>query len=273
MHAFANTPSVLLTLAFLIIAGGIGFVVWYELAQSMRNTVAWMRNQSRPLFSFSLHTRLVISTTVLLISFGTLCIWGIEHTHSLRHITGAHGVLDSFFMAISLRGAGFSVVDLSQVAHATWMILVALMVIGASPGSTGSGIKTTTFAIFCTAIGAIVQNRDDIEISGRTIPTDQMYTVVAIVAITLGWVVVGTFVLLVLEPNAPFLAAFVEMVSAFSTCGVTLGLTPTLHVSSKILLMLSMIVGRIGMLSLVLSLRSGKQKHLYRYPEERVLLG
>ena len=273
MYAFSSNASVLLPLSFLIIAGGIGFIVWYELAQSLRNTWAWLRNQACPLFSFSLHTRIVLSTSLLLVTFGTLCIWGIEYGHAMKNMEGTYGMLNSFFMAVSMRGAGFSVIDFSQVGNATWLLLLGLMFIGASPGSTGSGIKTTTFALFCAAVGAISQNRDAIEIGGRTIPNDQIYKVIAIIAIALAWIVMGTFAVLILEPTAPFLHVLIEVVSAFSTCGITVGLTPSLCISSKIMLMLSMIVGRIGMLALVLSLRSGKQKHLYRYPEERVLLG
>ncbi|MGD1997650.1 MAG: potassium transporter TrkG [Candidatus Dependentiae bacterium] len=273
MHAFSSSPGVLFPLAFLIIAGGIGFIVWYELAHSLRNTWAWLRNQACPLFSFSLHTRIVLSTSVMLVAFGTLCIWGIEHLHAMKDMSGPQGMLNSFFMAVSMRGAGFGIIDFSQVANATWLLLIGLMIIGASPGSTGSGIKTTTFALFCAAIGAISQNRDSIEMGGRTIPNDQMYKVIAIIAIALAWITIGTFTLLLLEPTIPFLHILIEVVSAFSTCGITIGITPALCISSKIMLMLSMVAGRIGMLALVLSLRSSKQKHLYRYPEERVLLG
>ena len=272
MKLFTNNPVVLLTLSFLVIAGGIGFIVWYEMARSVRSALASMRKQAAPLFNYSLHTKLAVATTLLLIVFGTLCIWGIEQNHALGSVRGGYSILNAFFMAVSMRSAGFMVMGVSSLHNATILVLLALMFIGGSPGSTASGIKTTTFALFCATISAIIQNRDAVEINGRTIPTDQMYQVIAIMVIALSWMIGTTFVLLLLHPTAPFLHVCVEVVSAFATCGVSMGLTAQLTVVSKALIMLTMIVGRIGLLTLVLALRKTGQKHLYRYPEERVLL-
>lgn len=273
MVTFSNNIAVLSTLSFLVVAGGIGFLVWYEVAHSIRNFFLWVRNKACPLFSFSLHTRLALMMSTLLIVLGTLCIWGIEHHNSLAHTTGGYSWLNALFLSISVRSAGFMVCDLTTMSNATILILLALMMIGASPGSTGSGIKTTTFALFCASVGAIIQNRDAVEISGRTIPNDQMQKVVGVFTVALSWVVLTTLALLLLEPQLPFLSVLVEAVSAFSTCGISMGVTPQLCLLSKIVLMATMMIGRIGLLTLVLSLRKSTQKHLYRYPEERVLLG
>lgn len=273
MVTFSNNGAVLGTLAGLVVAGGIGFLVWYEVAHSIKNFFLWVRNKACPLFSFSLHTRLALLTTTLLIVLGTLCIWGIEHHNSLAHVDGAYSWLNALFLSISMRSAGFMVCDMTTMSNATILILLALMMIGASPGSTGSGIKTTTFALFCASVRAIIQNRDAVEISGRTIPNDQMQKVIGVFTVALSWVVLTTLILLLLEPQCSFISILVEAVSAFSTCGITMGLTPQLCLISKILLMMTMMVGRIGLLTLVLSLRKDTQKHLYRYPEERVLLG
>jgi len=273
MTPFTSSPTVLLTLAALILCGGIGFLVWYELARSIKHLIATIRRQARPLFSFSLHTRLTIATSVMLIVFGTVFIWGIERNHSLHHLTCGHGLLNSFFLSVSMRTAGFSVIKFTQATHATILLLLALMFIGASPGSTGSGIKTTTFALFTVTIKSILQNRDAVEVGGRTIPNEQIYKCVAVIIIALSWVVLATFLLLLFQPTAPFLHILVEVISAFSTCGITMGITPQLSIASKIIIMITMIVGRIGLLTLVLALKRTKQKHLYRYPEERVLLG
>jgi trk system potassium uptake protein TrkH len=273
MTAMSGNIYVLGILSALVFAGGIGFIVWYELAYSFKHMYLWLRNKACPLFTFSLHTKIALLTSLLLISLGTLCIWGIEHGNSLHHLGGFKGFVNALFLSISMRSAGFIVTDISTMAPATILVMMALMIIGASPGSTGSGIKTTNFALFCASVRSIISNRDAVEIDGRTIPNDQMQKVIAVMTIAISWVMLTTFLLLLLEPHLPFIKVFFEAISAFSTCGLTMGITPGLCLSSKVILMCGMIVGRIGMLTLVLSLRKHEQKHLYRYPEERVLLG
>lgn len=273
MIAMRSNIYVLGILSTLIFSGGIGFIVWYELAHSIRYSYRWLRNKTSPLFTFSLHTRLALSTSLILIALGTLCIWGLEYSHSLKQVGSFKGLINAFFISVSMRSAGFMVTDISVMTPATILVLLCLMMIGASPGSTGSGIKTTNFALFCASVRSIISNRDAVEINGRTIPNDQMQKVIAVMTIAISWVILTTFLLLLLEPHLPFIKVFLEAISAFSTCGVTMGITPALCLTSKVILMCGMIIGRIGMLTLVLSLRKQEQKHLYRYPEERVLLG
>ncbi|MDQ5890584.1 MAG: Potassium uptake protein TrkH family [Candidatus Dependentiae bacterium] len=273
MCTFSGDLYVLSVIGLLVFAGGIGFMVWYELGYALKNAYAWLRNRACPLFNFSLHTKLVLLTSLFLIILGALCVWSIEQHNTLKHL-GAFGAwVNAFFISVSMRSAGFMVTDINTMGHATILVLLVLMIIGASPGSTGSGIKTTTFVLFCASVRAIIQNRDEVELYGRTIPQDQMQKVIGIVTIALSWIILATFALLVLEPTMPFLMVMVETISAFSTCGITMGATPLLCMMSKILLMATMIVGRIGMLTLVLSLRKRAPKYMYRYPEERVLLG
>lgn len=273
MQAMSGNWSVLATLGGLVFAGGIGFMVWYEVANSFTHLYAWLRKRSCPIFTFSLHTKLVLATSLLLIGMSTLVLWGIEHSHSLKGAGRAAGWINALFTSISMRSAGFMVLDINTMAPASLLLLMVLMVIGASPGSTGSGIKTTTFALFCASVRAIIADRDAVEINGRTIPNDQMQKVMAVLTIALSCVILTTFALLLLEPHMPLLPILLEAVSAFSTCGITTGITASLCLSSKLLLLATMIIGRVGLLTLVLSLRKQTQKHLYRYPEERVLLG
>jgi len=273
LATFSGDLYVLGILGFLIIAGGIGFIVWYEVGFFLSNTYRWLRHQTFPLSSFSLHTKLALSTSLFLILIGTVSIWSIERTHAFATTNTWTSWVDALFTAISMRSAGFMVADLALMGNATLLVLLVLMIIGASPCSTGSGIKTTTFALFCASVRAIIQNRDSVELYGRTVPQDQMQKVTGIVTIALSWIILATFALMVLEPTLPFLTLMVETISAFSTCGITLGATPHLTVLSKWLIMITMMVGRIGALALVLSLRKRAQKHLYRFPEERVLLG
>jgi trk system potassium uptake protein TrkH len=267
-----NFP-VLGIIAFLVLAGGIGFIVWYEVAYAINNIFLWLRNKSCPLFTFSLHTKLVLIASSFLILVGTIGIWSLEYLNSFKEMSSLDGWINALFLSISMRSAGFVVTDITAMTHATILLLMILMVIGASPGSTGSGIKTTNFVLFCASVKAIIQNRDSVELYGRTIPNDQMQKVIGVVTITLSCTFLCTFALLILEPHHNFLALVFEALSAFSTCGITLGITHSLSLASKIILMITMMIGRIGILTLVLSLRKRTPKHLYKFPEERVLLG
>ncbi len=273
IQSFNNDSIVLSTLAALVIAGGIGFIVWYELFRFASSWFARMNNTVTPLFSFSLHSRLVLITSTTLVIGGGVLIWGIERMHSLQKMDAPTGILNAFFMSISMRSAGFYTINLEHVSGATMLLLMLLMVIGASPSSTGSGIKTTTFALFWAAVSAIMQNRSDVEIFGRTIPADLMYKVIAVIAIAISWITSSMFVMLLLHPGISTNALLVEVVSAFTTCGISLGITNKLTLIGQIILLLTMVVGRIGLLTLVLAIKKNKTKHLYRYPEERVLIG
>lgn len=273
LMSFSGNLYVLSILGFLVVAGGIGFIVWYEVAYGLKNLYCWLRRKTCPLFNFSLHTKLVLTSSIFLILLGAVCIWSIERHASLAHLSIIKSWGNAFFISISMRSAGFMVTDLNAMAHATLLVLLFLMIIGASPGSTGSGIKTTTFVLFCASVRAIIQNRDDVELYGRTIPQEQMQKVIGIVTIALSWIILATFAILILEPTMSFVMVLIETISAFSTCGISMGATPLLSSLSKMLLIATMMVGRIGMLTLVLSLRKQAPKHMYRYPEERVLLG
>lgn len=273
MAPFSGDLYVLSIIGSLVFAGGIGFIVWYELGYSIRNAYLRFKNAAYPRYTFSLHTKVVLLTSLFLILLGSLAIWSIERTGALQNMSLFGSWVNAFFLSISMRSAGFMITDLALLQHATVLVLLTLMMIGASPGSTGSGIKTTTFVLFCASVRAIIQNRDEVELYGRTIPQDQMQKVIGIITIALCWVIVATFALLVLEPQIPFINVMVETISAFSTCGITMGITASLGLLSKCVLMATMMVGRIGMLTLVLSLRKRAPKHMYRFPEERVLLG
>jgi len=273
MVPFSGNWYVLSILGLLVFAGGIGFIVWYEVGYALRNAYLWLRGRACPMFNFSLHTKIVLFASLTLILLGTLCLWSIERQGAFERVGLLGGWINALFTSISMRSAGFMVASTESFSNASVLVLLFLMMIGASPGSTGSGIKTTTFMLFCASLRAITQNRDDVELYGRTIPQDQMQKVIGIVTIAICWILLSTFALLLLEPHIPLGSILVEAISAFSTCGITLGITAQVGMLSKFLLMLSMIVGRIGMLTLVLSLRRQTQKHLYRFPEERVLLG
>lgn len=270
--SFTVHPFPLLVLASLVFMGGVGFIVWIELFNKLAAFLKRLAGAKKHI-AFSLHTKLVLLTSILLIFVGTVGTWLLEYRHTFKDMSFFQGLFASFFNAVSIRNAGFEFLNLQNTTLATLLIFLFLMYIGASPSSTGSGIKTTTFAVFFATMSSIIRGREDVEIFGRSIPTDQVYKAISIIALSGTWIVTLTFVLLLTEPNVAFLKLFFEAISAFSNCGLSTGITPTLSISGKSLVMITMIVGRIGSLTLVLALRKKKKKYLYTYPEERVAIG
>ncbi len=176
-------------------------------------------------------------------------------------------------MSLAARSIGFTTLDLSQATRATLFFLLPFMFIGASPGSTGSGIKTTTFVLFLATVRSIIRRRKSVEFFGRTIPTDQVYKVMAILTLAIFWIFSATLALLIVQPDFNFMSCLFEIFSAFGTCGFSTGITEKLSVIGKTIIMITMLMGRVGSLTLVLSLRKKPEKYLYTYPKERIMIG
>ena len=272
MINFINYPFTLMTLSVLVFAGGIGFIVWYEIASYIRTLIRPL-NKEKKIYAFSLHTKLVLSVSTALIIFGTIFIWCIEKYNIFQKTNLITSITNSIFMSSTIRCAGFFTFKIGEASLATILIFLILMFIGASPNSAGSGIKTTTFILFIATVISIAKGRDVIEISGRTIPIDQIYKGITIIALASTWIIGTTFMLLLTDQKFSFIQILFETISAFSTTGLSTGITPYMSFYGKILLIITMIVGRIGSLTLILALQKHKTTHLYRYPEERILIG
>ncbi len=269
MANFIESPFPLIVTSGLVFAGGIGFIVWYELLRLFQKIVI----KKEKVYNVSIHTKIVISVSIILIVFGALLIWGIEKDNTLKGLGTATGIINSFFISSTIRSAGFSTFAINQTSLATMLIFLVLIFIGASPTSAGGGIKVTTLAIFLAYISSIIKGKRSTEIMGRTVATDQIKKSIAIIALSIGWVIFSTFILLLMEPGFTFIQMLFEAASAFTTVGLSTGVTPFVSKYGKLLLMISMIAGRIGTLTLVLALRKGTEKDLYRYPEERMVIG
>ena len=204
---------------------------------------------------------------------GTLLTFVLEYNNSFKELGFIDSAVNSFFVSACSRSAGFQVINFADVSHALLFALIFFMVIGASPSSTGSGIKTTTFALFVATVNSIIRNRDSVEIYGRTIHNSQVYKTMAIIAVALSWIGLSTFILLLVEKDHTMLQLLFECASAFATCGFSTGITGSLSLVSKGVLVASMIIGRIGSLTLVLALRKKKEQSLYQYPKERIIIG
>lgn len=264
--------SSIFTISALMFAGGIGFIIWYDLLKLLKNFISNLKG-SRCVLMLSLHTKITLFATILLTLGSGLAIWFIEHNKALRHFDLFHQIINSIFNGMSARGVGFSTISTYEFSMPTLFIFLILMFIGAAPGSTGSGIKTTTFILFIATVLSIIHNRESVEINERRIPEDQIHKVMAIVALGVFWISLSTFTILLLEEKFSFLNIVFETFSALGNCGLSLGITSQLSEWSKLILILTMLTGRIGALTLVIALRKKPNKLLFQYPEERVMIG
>jgi trk system potassium uptake protein TrkH len=254
---------VVLTIAFLIILGGIGFLVLAELA-------GWLTSRRRRRRPLTLHTRIVLATTGILLLAGTILFALLEWHGALGRLDWPWKLVNAFFQAVTPRTAGFNTVPMAGLAGATVLVLIVLMFIGASPGSTGGGIKTSTAAVILFAIRAFVRGREHVEVGGRTVSSPTVVRAVVLVALSAAVVVVGLFLLL-LTQSVPFHSLFFETVSAFGTVGLSIGATSQVDDAGKLVLVAVMYVGRVGPLTLILLLGGGAAVPV-RYPEEPVAL-
>lgn len=266
--SFQTNPFVLLIFALLIFAGSIGFFIWFELATKIK---AFFKKTEK--IKFSLHAKITFISTITLVGIGTILTWLLERHQSLSHLSDFHSFFLSLCHAVSIRSAGFQFFYLQDATYALLLLFVALMYIGASSGSTGGGIKTTTFATFAATMVAIVKNRKDVEFFGRKIPANLVYSAIAIVFLSSLWIICATFLLLLTEIQFGFMQLLFETVSAFGTCGLSTGITSGLSSYGKIIIITTMFFGRIGSLTMVLAFSREKKKKLYKYPEERIAIG
>ena len=234
----------------MIVLGGIGFMVVLDVLHN--------RGQFRKL---SLHSKVVLSTTAVLILAGTL----------LLKLTEPISWLAALFQSITTRTAGFSTIDFGSVSNAGLLVTMILMFIGASPGSTGGGIKTTTFFVLMQEVRSIFSKRR-LGAFRRRLPDGSLAKAASITLLGAMVVFVGAFVLCVLEPQLNFVQILFEQVSAYSTAGLSTGITPGLRAASKVVLIVTMFIGRVGAFTL-LSLWVERPAPSARYTEEAITIG
>ena len=201
-----------------------------------------------------------------------ILFWLLERNNTFQSMSFPLQVANSFFTSVTIRSGGYLTVTLHDMQNASLFAIMVNAFIGAAPGSTGSGIKLTTMAIFIATINSAIQGKPSVDLGGRRIMKDQVYRSLSIVALSLFWIMLMTFFLLITESSWNFLAIIFEVFSAFSTLGAAIGITPYLSILGKFLIILSMFIGRIGSLTLMIALRKNIEKSDFSYPEERVMI-
>jgi trk system potassium uptake protein TrkH len=263
--------TVNLILMSLLVIGGIGFIVQYEVFSK------WKGVQRK----LSVHSRIVIITTAILVVSGAILFYFFERNHILRDLPLKTKILVSFFQSVTPRTCGFNTVDIGLLTNATLLLLIVLMFIGASPGSTGGGVKTTSAALLILMIWNRLKGNEDINIFNRTIPREIISRTLSIIFASAFSVSIVTSVLLItgggnlqpLENRHLFVEYLFEAVSAFGTVGLSMGVTSKLDDVQKLMIVLMMFAGRVGPLTLAFSLSRGTGKTGITYAEEGVMVG
>ncbi|MBO9607174.1 MAG: Trk family potassium uptake protein [Paenibacillaceae bacterium] len=259
---YVTDPFINIVSMVLIILGGIGFIVIAELAT--------YRKSKR----ISLHAKVVLTFSAVLIVLGALVIFAFEFTNALTlQPLSWHGKLfGALFQSVSARSAGMNTIDPGSMRQATQFFIALLMFIGAAPGSTGGGIKVTTFAILLGAMVTMIRGKEDIVLFRYRIARERVYHAITFTLISFFVVLLASMALSVTE-SAPFLNILFEATSAFGTTGMSLGLTSHLTSAGKIVLILLMFVGRLGPVTLAIALTRKPEKELYRHPEGHISIG
>ncbi|SDF13003.1 trk system potassium uptake protein TrkH [Fontibacillus panacisegetis] len=262
LTSYVADPVMNLVSMFLIVSGGLGFIVLSDLIELRRRR------------KMSLHSKVVLSMTGSLIVIGALVIFIFEFSNSktLEPLSWSGKIWGSLFQSVTPRTAGANSLDIGALRQASQFFIIILMFIGASPSSTGGGIKTTTFTILVGAVFSMIRGRSDLVLFRYRLAEERIFKAVTITMLSL-FLVIFVAMLLSTTEDASFLSILFEATSAFGTVGLTMGLTGKLTVMGKVIISLTMFAGRLGPLTLAYALGPKKEKELYRHPEGKMIIG
>ena len=261
----------------LVIFGGLGHNIVFNFYQYIKTYVLEFFDKTRihkDIRIITLNTKIVIYTTIILLVGGCIFLFASEYNNTLQmHHTFFGKVTNAAFNSVTPRTAGFNVIDFAEMTVPSLLFIIFLMWIGASPASTGGGVKTSTFALATLNIFAVAMGKSRIQLFGRRISAESTSRAFAILCISLIVIGVAIMALLIFEPTGtPLLTVAFECFSAYSTVGLSLNFTPTLTEPSKYVLIAVMFIGRIGMLNLMIGLLRQVNHQFYEYPKENILI-
>lgn len=261
---FNGDPIVIYTIALLIITGGLGFIVWKDLYDF---------RQTRTLY---LHTKLVLLISACLIVFGTIFFFVSEHTNpeTMGPLNFFEKINAAVFHSVTCRTAGYNSLPLNEMSEMSKVMSILLMFIGAGPGSTGGGIKVTTFGILVMAMLSNIKGNDETVVLRRRVSQVVVNKALTIAGLSMVLIFIMTVIIISVEKLA-FINVLYEVTSAFGTVGLSTGITPGLHSISKIMLIFTMFLGRVGPLSFAVAIAMRENKKLQNavYPEGKIMVG
>lgn len=278
---YSSDYTVNITIMILVIIGGLGFSVWLDLAQYLKHKIKVLKDEKVSRLNMTLHTKLTLVITLVLIVSGAIGIFVLEYTNkdTLQGLRFDHKILSSLFQSITLRTAGFDAIGQGALNDGSKFFSILLMAIGGSPGGTAGGIKTVTVGALVLAVLAVIKGKDQITAFKKHISFNTVQKALAVILMMLSLIFVATIVLCMTEKNTlqdfSFIDILFEVTSALATVGLSTGVTDNLSAVGRIIIIICMFVGRLGPITVALALSFKKRSKVnsIHYPEEKILVG
>lgn len=268
---YVNSPVINFTVSGLIIFGGIGYQVIMEM-------YLWLRDRIKhsPICPiFSLNFKVVTTTTAVLLILGTLLFLGLEYNNpdTFGTLNFPQKLMAAWFQSVTPRTAGFNTIDIGKMTEAGLFMTIVLMFIGASPGSTGGGIKTTTFRILFSCTAAVLEGQEEVQCYRRQIPPALILKTISVFFGSVLVAIASASLIELTNPQLEFIQVLFEAVSAFATVGLSTGITAKISAIGKLILIATMFVGRVGLLLLISAAFGDPKPRSFKYAEESLLVG
>jgi trk system potassium uptake protein TrkH len=261
---YVDSPLINFTITGLILLGGIGFAVLIDLYRYV--------SKADKVRKLNLHTKIVLSTTGLLLLLGFITFYIAEYHGLMEGFSINRRLLSSWFQSVTTRTAGFNTLDIGGLSSASVLMFLVLMFIGASPGSTGGGIKTTTFAVLVLSVASMLRGKRELSVFNRKLSLTNHREATSLMTLAGSIIFITVFLLLLIETK-PFEKIIFEAISAFGTVGLSMGITSGLSNAGKTLITLLMYMGRIGPLTMIYALSMRKRQANITYAEEKIAIG
>lgn len=273
LRSYVTNPVMNFTTMGLIILGGLGFVVWKDLWQGFKKIIKDKVPVKRMIQQWRLQTKIVLSITSFLILFGTILIFLFEYHNpaTMESLSLPQKIQASLFQSVTTRTAGFETVAQAALTDASSLVSMFLMIIGGSPTGTAGGVKTVTFAILVFCVLSVAKQEESITLFKRRVPQNLLAKALAIIVINLIVLMTSVLLLLVFD-HGTFMDSCYECVSALATVGLTKGLTPNLTIAGKVIIIITMYLGRVGPISMAIGFSQKNKKKMVMYPEQDLIL-
>ena len=273
LRSYVTNPVMNFTTMGLIILGGLGFVVWKDLWQGFKKIVKDKVPVKRMIQQWRFQTKIVLSITSFLILFGTILIFMFEYHNpaTMESLSLPQKIQASLFQSVTTRTAGFETVAQGALTDASSLVSMFLMIIGGSPTGTAGGVKTVTFAILVFCVLSVAKQEESITLFKRRVPQNLLSKALAIIVINLIVLMTSVLLLLVFD-HGTFMDSCYECVSALATVGLTKGLTPNLTIAGKVIIIITMYLGRVGPISMAIGFSQKNKKKMVMYPEQDLIL-
>lgn len=268
---FVRSPLVTFVVGGLIIFGGIGYQVIMEMYLWVRDRLS----HSSVCVVFSLNFKVATTTTIALLLLGTILFLGMEfhNPNTLAPLNFGEKLMAAWFQSVTPRTAGFNTIDIGKMTEVGLFLTLILMFIGASPGSTGGGIKTTTFYLLISATRSVLQGKEEVHCYQRQIPYSLILKTIGVIFGSMIVVIISASLVEIFNPEIEFFHALFESVSAFGTVGLSVGITTKLSAASKLVIIATMYIGRVGVMLLMSAIVGDPKPYIVKYPEGNLLVG